>query len=233
MATSFSWTCPYCNRAATITGENFSSNLSTFNDGNKDGALGIRWRATTCPNPQCREYELSAALHKVEYTGSGPAQKNPPLMQWQLRPRSNAKPFPSYVPLGIIADYEEACQIRDLSPKAAATLARRCLQGAIRDYWGIRRDRLIDEINDLKGRVDGSTWQAIDAVRSIGNIGAHMEKDIDVIVDVDPNEAQLLLGLIEILLKEWYVARHEREEHLQSIIALAGVKKAERKGQPT
>ena len=31
-------------------------------------------------------------------------------------------------------------------------------------------------------------WQAIDAVRSIGNIGAHMEKDINLIVDVDPEE---------------------------------------------
>jgi len=39
--------------------------------------------------------------------------------------------------------------------------------------------------------VDPLTWEAIDAVRKLGNIGAHMEKDINVIVDVDPEEAEL------------------------------------------
>ena len=37
------------------------------------------------------------------------------------------------------------------------------------------------------------------AVRKVGNIGAHMEKDINVIVDVDPDEAQHLIGLITFL----------------------------------
>lgn len=89
-------------------------------------------------------------------------------MDWQLRPQSNAKPFPPYIPAPIREDYEEACSIKDLSPKAAATLSRRCLQGIIRDYWGISKARLIDEINELKGKVDQSTWDAIDAVRNIG-----------------------------------------------------------------
>jgi len=62
------------------------------------------------------------------------------------------------------------------------------LLGIIRNFWGISKSRLIDEINELKGRVDSTMWQAIDAVRSIGNIGAHMEKDINLIVDVDPEE---------------------------------------------
>jgi hypothetical protein len=32
---------------------------------------------------------------------------------------------------------------------------------------------------------------AIDHVRKIGNIGAHMEADINVIVEVEPKEAQI------------------------------------------
>ena len=151
-------------------------------------------------------------------------------MEWQLRPQSSAKPFPSYVPAPIVSDYKEACLIRDLSPKASATLSRRCLQGIIRDFWGIRKDRLIDEINELKSRIDGTTWKAIDSVRSIGNIGAHMEKDIDLIVDVEPEEAQLLIGLIEIFIKDWYTARHDREQHLEQITFLAAAKKELRKG---
>jgi len=52
-----------------------------------------------------------------------------------------------------------------------------------------------------------------------------MEKDIDLIIDVELKEAQLLIGLIEILIKDWYIAKHEREKHLESIIGVAGKKK--------
>ena len=69
----------------------------------------------------------------------------------------------------------------------------------------------MEEIEAIKGNTDPLTWDAIDAVRKIGNIGAHMEKDINIIVDVDPDEAQLLIELIEILVKEWYIAKHQRE----------------------
>ena len=61
-------------------------------------------------------------------------------------------------------------------------------------------------------------------MRSIGNIGAHMEKDINLIVDVEPNEADLLVRLIEVLLDEWYIRRHEREDHMQKVIAAAKAK---------
>jgi len=102
------------------------------------------------------------------------------------------------------------------------------LQGIIRDYWGISKTRLIDEINELKEKIDSTTWQAIDAVRSIGNIGAHMERDINLIVDVEPEEADLLLRLIEVLLDEWYIRRHEREEHMQKVISAAKAKVVEK-----
>jgi hypothetical protein len=91
----------------------------------------------------------------------------------------------------------------------------------IRDFWGIKKARLIDEINSLQDRLDGQTWDAIDAVRKIGNIGAHMEKDINVIVDVDPEEARLLIELIETLFEEWYVTRHERAQRMAKIKAAA------------
>lgn len=61
-------------------------------------------------------------------------------------------------------------------------------------------------------------------MRNIGNIGAHMKKDINVIVDVEPKEAELLVGLIEILLKDWYIARHERQQHLANIVKVAQTK---------
>jgi hypothetical protein len=131
--------------------------------------------------------------------------------------------------------YEEACSIRGLSPKASATIIRRCLQGMIRDFCGIVKKRLIDEIEELRQRADqgrapagvqSDTVDAIDHVRHIGNIGAHMEADINVVVDVDPNEAQLLIELAELLFDEWYVARQRRTDRLVQLGVVEAEKKA-------
>jgi hypothetical protein len=163
--------------------------------------------------------------------GGGLITTGQPLLCWRLRLQSSVKPLPDYIPIAIRQDYEEACLIASLSPKASATLARRCLQGIIRDFWDIRRNRLIDEVNALKGHIDATTWEAIDTVRSIGNIGAHMEKDISLIIDVEPEEAELLIRLIEVLLEEWYIRRYERETHMKSIIAVARAKQENLQGK--
>ena len=42
------------------------------------------------------------------------------------------------------------------------------------------------EIEQIKGKVESLTWQAIDAVREVGNIGAHMGEDVNLIVDIEP-----------------------------------------------
>jgi hypothetical protein len=218
MSAEFSWTCPYCNRDTTITDSNYSTERHYIHIGNKDGELGILTQVISCPNLKCRDYSINAYLYKAEFGDYSNSLVGEPIISWALKPRSFAKQFPEYVPIAVRTDYEEACLIRDLSPKASATLSRRCLQGIIRDIWGIKKDRLIDEIDALKEKIDPLTWKAIDSVRSIGNIGAHMEKDINLIIDVDPEEAQLLIGLIEILIKDWYITRYERQKHLETIV---------------
>jgi len=221
----FSWTCPYCNHDVTITDSNYSFDAHFFNEGNKKGDLGIGTRVIVCPNEECKEYMIIAFLCEAYYAQGTRNMGGSPLFTWQLKPQSKAKTYPPYIPKPIIDDYNEACLIQNLSPKASATLSRRCLQGIIRDFWGISKGRLIDEINELQGKTDSTTWKAIDAVRNVGNIGAHMERDINIIVEVEPDEADLLIGLIEILLKDWYIARHEREQHLKDIIEVAQEKK--------
>jgi hypothetical protein len=193
--------------------------------------------AIVCANDACRELSLSVKLAegRVDYGGSRPVVRiGKTIGEWRLLPPSFAKPQPDYVPAPLSDDYYEACAIRDLSPKASATLTRRCLQGMIRDFCGISRRRLVDEIEELRTQVDQGnaprgvqhdTVDAIDHVRGIGNIGAHMEADINVIVDVDPNEAQKLIELVELLFKEWYVARHERQQRLAGIGMVAEEKK--------
>ncbi len=221
---STSWTCPYCNRVATITAENVSGGTHSFHLNNKIGHLGLRTWVTVCPNHECREFTIQAWLFRAEYNPSLELT-GAPLHTWNLKPQSQARPFPDYIPAPITDDYNEACLIRDLSPKASATLSRRCLQGMIRDFWGISKSRLVDEISALEGTIDATTWAAIDAVRSIGNVGAHMERDINTVVEVDPDEAKMLIQLIEVLLEEWYIRRQERSLHMQMIVAAAQAKK--------
>ena len=227
---NFPHTCPYCGRASTIVKENFSVDTHYFNSKNKENSnLALTTTVTVCPNPKCREYCIDAHLIKAQHNGVSWVHIEPVLLTWRLRPRSQAKQFPSYIPKPIISDYEEACLIQDLSPKASATLSRRALQGIIRDFWGISKNRLIDEIQEIQSRIDPLTWQAIDAARSIGNIGAHMEKDINLMIDVEPKEASVLIGLIEMLLVEWYVHREERKNQLAAIVQISAVKAAQKK----
>jgi hypothetical protein len=224
------WTCPYCGHAQVIAGERFREDDEEFNlQGWKHGQPVLVYTLVVFANNACREMSLDVSLGTFTRTTSG-TEYGGPGKSWTLLPRSSAKPQPDYIPQPIRDDYYEACAIRDLSPKASATLTRRCLQGMIRDFCGISKRRLFDEINELRKRVDArqaplgvqpDTVDAIDHIREIGNIGAHMEADINVIVDVDPNEAQVLIELVELLFLEWYVARAARADrlaHLKSIV---------------
>lgn len=219
---SKSWQCPYCYHHATITEENTSGTYYNFFDGNKHKqTLKFKVESITCPNPNCGEYSIEAILR--------PSNSVTLLESWKLRPESAAKPLPDYIPKPIKEDYKEACLILSLSPKASATLARRCLQGMIRDFWNVKSQNLFQEIESIKDKLDSDTWEAIDVVRKVGNIGAHMEKDINQIVEVDENEAGLLIGLIEMLIEEWYVIRHERQQRLAQIKQLGQDKDTQRK----
>ncbi|MBY3268654.1 DUF4145 domain-containing protein [Rhizobium laguerreae] len=200
----------------------------------KYGKTGLSHTAVRCVNPQCNEVVVTAGFHESAARGANYIQGET-IELWRLRPESSSKVQPDYIPKPLREDYYEACLIRDKSPKAAATLARRCLQGMIRDFCKISKARLIDEINELKNALnDGhapkgvelETIEAIDAVRDIGNIGAHMEQDINLIIEVEPGEAQALIDLIEMLFDEWYIARHKREQKLADVRAIAAEKKA-------
>ena len=98
----------------------------------------------------------------------------------------------------------------------------------IHDFWDIHEKNLNAELSSLRDKVTPLQWNAIDGLRKIGNIGAHMEKDIDCIVDVDPDEAQKLLTLIAFLIEKWYITRHDEEVLLHEIKEMAAQKEEER-----
>lgn len=231
----FNWTCPHCLRAQTVVRDRFDQTTSGFDIGSiAGGPLAIEITAIGCSNPECRKLTLSVRIGKdMGEDDTSEVSHTDTLFSAQVIPMSAARPQPKYIPAVLVEDYTEACLIRDLSPKASATLTRRCLQGMIRDFARIVKPRLIDEIQALTAAVeDGSadraitveSVSAIEHVRGIGNIGAHMEKDINTILPVDPGEAQAMIELVEMLFDEWYGARHRRAERLAKIAEISATK---------
>ena len=223
------YTCPYCDHHSTITDPNKHSFWNKlYLKESTLGEVGINVGAITCPNPECNKLKLTASLTGVTAHNTKSSTIH---HSWKLLPESEAKILPDYIPTPIQEDYYEACKIRDLSSKASATLARRCLQGMIRDFHNISKSTLFEEIKELNGKIDQDVWESIDAVREVGNIGAHMKKDINIIVDVEPEEAQLLIGLIEQLIDDWYVVREDRRKRSKLLKDLAIAKKASSENQ--
>ena len=239
---SINWTCPYCNRDQAATHNQIDQKrVHIENSQSIHGPIGFEITTVRCANAECSQLELSCSLQRVSI---GPLNNihftNGIIKHWQLLPESLAKPQPEYIPQQIVEDYTEACRIRDLSPKASATLSRRCIQGMIRDFCSINKPTLFKEINALREAVnegdDGvkhvhvEEIEAIDHVRKIGNIGAHMENDVNLIIDVDPSEAQILIDLIELLFKAWYVQRETRQQMFNDLKDVAQEKELEKKG---
>jgi hypothetical protein len=179
---AFNWTCPYCGYPQTVTDQSYSvMDQILGTSGSKFGDVGLRVASISCANEACRELAINASLHAVTYerviTPNPIARfSEEQIASWRLRPKSESKPQPDYILEPLRQDYYEACTIRDLSPKASATLARRCLQGMIRDFCGISKNRLIDEIKELRRLVDAGqaprgvqddTVDAIDHVREL------------------------------------------------------------------
>lgn len=219
--------CPYCNKPTTATEPHIHDEEMDISLGEHSdlGHVHLLVTAVSCPDEECKKLYFAAKLANKSWMQGTRRYRYTVLNEWQLLPESNAKVLPDYIPLPIQEDYYEACRIRDLSPKASATLARRCLQGMIRDFHGISKQTLFEEIKELEKVVDTDVWESIDAVREVGNIGAHMKKDINIIVDVEADEAQLLIGLIEQLIEDWYVARNDRQARATKLKALAASKK--------
>ncbi len=219
---SDSFTCPFCNHTIPVVDSTFTQTvvgfpvLTTFGY-SIENDYSIKIRIYKCPN--CKK-----AASFADYAGSELPEKTIPIF-----PISNARQFPKYVPTSIRNDYEEACAIVNLSPKASAALSRRCLQGMIRDFFEISRNSLYEEIDAIKSKIPTEQWAVLDGLRRIGNIGAHMEKDINLIIDIEPSEAQKLIKLIELLIQQWYIERHNQQQLFADIIGIDNAKQNERK----
>ena len=231
------WTCPFCKHPSTIGDDDIDSISGKNYVKSVDGYKTVKGKFVVCPNPDCKKLSFTLGLLEAKYNTRGDRVVTDKITHfWHLIPDSDAKVYSrDIIPSVIIDDYEEACKIKNLSPKSSATLSRRALQGMIRDFWKVKKPKdfkglwtLKNEIEAIKDLVEDDVWAAIDAVRSIGNIGAHMELDVNIIINVEPEEATKLIGLIELLIEEWYINRHERKLRLEEIKKIADDKKTKK-----
>jgi len=200
--------CPHCRSGTAV----------SFNRPIKD-AEGMRDEATTrytvgcgyCESPECHRLIIWLEEHAGE---SEPARQ-------YVVPRSKARMGLRDVPADMATDYEQACAVQDLSPPASAALARRCLQRVIREHFGVKRDSLHDEINEVaqSGRVPPYLVDLLDKVRKIGNLAAHpaQDRETGLIVDVEKDEALWTLEIIEGLFRYCYVEARETERRTKSL----------------
>lgn len=220
-----SYVCPFCQKTQALNTTSFVKQrigfcaaLGFIPQEAEDRLTSLNICSIKCSNPKCEKITVLAMNYGMTERVC------------DIIPKKVIRQFPDYIPQQIRNDYEEATCILNDSPKAAATLYRRCLQGMIRDYWEISKGRLIDEIKALESKIPAMQWKAIDGLRKIGNIGAHMESDVNTIVDIDEGEAEKLGKLIELLMEKWYIARHDEEMLLRDITAMSEEKQEERKG---
>lgn len=215
------WHCSYCNKEQTITDENRQVSFSDLTLSNADGPRRLVSKFVVCPNPECRRFSLDLSLHVLEVSGKR-SYTGKHLKTWALVPPSRARSFPVSIPSHILQDYQEACLTVELSPKVAAALSRRCLSSMLRDYWQVQPGSLSDEFRQIKSTADPLTWEAIESIRRSGMTGARMESEGAEIFETEPGEAELLIGLIETLMEDWYLARDERRKRLKGIKRITG-----------
>ena len=221
---SCTYTCPFCSLKQAYTSSSEKSNIrylsKIFPIPEVSQSTHLDVYHILCTNKSCNMVTVVGRLHlSHEQVDIIPQNYN------------RYKKYPDYVPKQICDDYREAALIMSQSPKAAATLLRRCLQGMIHDFWGIHEKNLNAEITTLKTKsISSSQWAAIDSLRQLGNIGAHMERDVNTIIDIDEGEAQKLMKLIELLIEKWYIARHDEEALFAEITGMADEKQIQRKG---
>jgi len=184
-------TCPHCRVA--------------FHDEPGVWTLRDSWEieARTCPS--CGKWIIDFVHSFVRRS-----TRHPPfeagVERVRLYPQASARPCPAEVPPTIAKDFIEASQVLPLSANASAALSRRCLQAVLRDAAKVKPQTLEKEIDEVVagGLLPTAVAADLDAVRVVGNFGAHPGKGSEVI-DAEPHEAEWNLDVLDELFEEFYV----------------------------
>lgn len=197
-------------------------------DFGQDGVAKWRYRAASCPNPECEKLIVELLEHEwiPEYDGNASGEaghwyKNDPKVSFII-PRQASRPLPPEVPDGLKEEFDESVEALSISPKASAALSRRCLQNFLQNHLGITGKKNLSEEIDAVIAGDWLTStleEEIDAIRIIGNFAAHPSKSeqTGLIVDVEPGEAEWNLEVLEDLFDHIFVKEAKRKKRIGNV----------------
>lgn len=120
---------------------------------------------------------------------------------------SQRPPVPQEVPTKIAKMYEEAALVLPLSEEASAALSRRCLQAVLLDAAKVTSKDLAPQIAEVLPKLPSYLQTQVDAIRNIGNFGAHPNKSTvsGEIIEVESGEAEWNLDVLDALFDFYYV----------------------------
>ena len=232
MPDGFNWTCPTCARHTTITSPNVKAkSMGLITNASPDDA-GVHVRAVLidCPNQDCQAQSFKIQVRRAvrdRHHSDIPdldSTRSVGVGEFTFLPTS-AQPLSRWAPSQVSEDYNEAYLIRALSPKASATLARRALQGMIRDFFQLPKlPTLHLELKAIEEKCEPEIFSAMMAMKSVGNIGAHPGREASLMVDVERGEPEALLDLIHLLDQEWYITRAEKAKRVERMRSIGASK---------
>ena len=212
--------CPYCTvEISPIWNFGYVNPKKAF-DGERDDEpwrLGIAietgwsWQAAECPS--CRNDIILLNIHDV-------SDPDPPLAQYTAYPSySKRKIVSDRVPVALKEEYEEACQVLPISPKASAALSRRILQAMLEER-GYTAEKLFMQIDAVMSEtcpdkiLPNSIRPKMDVIRNVGNLAAHPMADTTTleIINVEREEAEWCLEIIEELFDHYYYTNYAEDK---------------------
>ena len=124
-----------------------------------------------CPNTACGKMIVdlgSGEPRKNQYNEAVGLSRG--IKRQTVRPFASSRPpVPTEVDELFASDYNEACLILILSPKASAALSRRCLQNILREKANIKKGDLANEIQQVidSRSLPSHLSESIDAIRNV------------------------------------------------------------------
>jgi hypothetical protein len=157
----------------------------------------------------------------LESTKDGP-QKEFRQVEILLWPDSGLRLVPPEVESeapSLANDFREATAVFPKSKKAAAALARRCLQFILKEKAGTKTKDLADQIDEVINGLPSELASNVDAIRHLGNFAAHpiKSKSVGEIVEVEEGEAEWLLDVLQDLFDYYYVSPKKAAERRAAI----------------
>lgn len=229
------WQCPSCKKNIILANSDLNDKeernrvLTASNDSN--GFFVSREQIIGCR--LCGFFVATVGLYRPQLSpqkgpqlgGDGKAIRIQTYREVQLYPLGLPWEFPAgSVPDFIVQDLSEASAIVDSSPRAAMVLARRCLQDLIRNYYKIIKKTLHEELLAIKGKPASEAWDALMAIKGLGNDGAHPADDPALSPEISASEAAHAIDIMRYVIELTYVEQHRRTEALQKMVAIHSAK---------